>query len=283
MTMSLQNLGGPAAVTAAAVVLLVAERVTPLRRRTRPTGRRILVNVAMSAMAFAIGSLVVRPTALRLIGWTSEANVGILPLAPLPAWARVAAALVLMDLTFYYWHRLNHRWGVLWRFHGAHHADGDMDVTTSFRFHPAEILYSTAFRAAQVTVLGVSLPTYAAYEAVFQCATVFHHSNLRMPIGVERLLNLLIVTPRMHGVHHSVVGEETNSNYSVILRCWDLLHRTLRLNVPQAQITVGAAGWQDPAANTLRSLLLRPFANGPAARGSRKRLNATGSPNRMME
>jgi len=283
MMTSLQNLGGPVAVAAVAVVLLAAERLVPLRRRTRLSGRRIGVNVAMSAMAFAVGALVVRPTALRLIGWTSEANVGILPLAPLPAWARVAAALVLMDLTFYYWHRLNHRWGLLWRFHGAHHADGDMDVTTSFRFHPVEVLYSTAFRAAQVTVLGVSLPTYAAYEAVFQCATVFHHSNLRMPIGLERLLNLLIVTPRMHGVHHSVVGEETNSNYSVVLRCWDLLHRTLRLNVPQARITIGAGGWEDQAANTLRSLLLRPFAPPAAVRSPKNRPGAAASPTRMME
>ena len=216
ITTPLQNLGAAGVVAAVVVVLLVTERLAPLRRRTRPTARRVLVNVTMSVLAFAAGYLVVRPTAAQLMGWTSETTIGVLRLVPLPTWAGIAVGMVLMDLTVYYWHRLNHRWGLLWRFHGAHHADPDMDATTSFRFHPVEILYSAAFRAAQVSILGVSLPTYAAYEAVFQCATVFHHSNLRMPIGMERLLNRLIVTPRMHGVHHSVVGEETDSNYMLI-------------------------------------------------------------------
>ncbi len=101
--------------------------------------------------------------------------------------------------------------------------------------------------------------TYAVYEVVFQWATVFHHSNVRLPLGLERLLNLVVVTPRMHGIHHSTVKEETNSNYSVVLRWWDWLHRSLVLAVTQAEITIGVPGYLQPRDNTLGHLLVMPF------------------------
>jgi sterol desaturase/sphingolipid hydroxylase (fatty acid hydroxylase superfamily) len=220
---------------------------------------RIIVNALLSALAFATGFFTVRVAAHQLIGWSSGAGFGLLNWVPLPLPLQFLVGFLLMDLTFYYWHRANHAFGLLWRFHNVHHLDPDMDVTTSFRFHFAEVLYSVGFRVFQVTLIGVSLFTYAAYELVFQCATMFHHSNLRLPIRVERWINKVIVTPRMHGIHHSVVRDETNSNYSVVFRWWDAFHRTLRVAVPQAAIRIGVAGYQDPADNRLWSLLAGPF------------------------
>jgi sterol desaturase/sphingolipid hydroxylase (fatty acid hydroxylase superfamily) len=164
-----------------------------------------------------------------------------------------------MDLTFYYWHWANHRICLLWRFHNVHHIDPDMDVSTSFRFHFVEILYSTAFRVLQVFVLGIAPLTYVVYETIFACCTMFHHSNVRLPLQLERLMNKVIVTPRMHGIHHSVVKGETNSNYSVIFRWWDLLHRTLILNIPQSLIRIGVPGYQQIKDNRLWTLLGMPF------------------------
>src|SRR6185503_6617510 len=105
-------------------------------------------------------------------------------------------------LSFYYWHRLNHRLPLLWRFHSVHHMDPDLDVTTAVRFHFGEILLSTVFRSLQVVALGVGLTGYLLYEPRLQCANLFHHSNLRLPIRLERALNWVLVTPRMHGIHH---------------------------------------------------------------------------------
>jgi sterol desaturase/sphingolipid hydroxylase (fatty acid hydroxylase superfamily) len=164
-----------------------------------------------------------------------------------------------MDLTFYYWHWLNHNICLLWRFHNVHHIDPDLDVTTSFRFHLVEILYSTAFRVLQVLVLGVAPLSYAIYGTIFMCATMFHHSNIRFPIGLERVFNKIIVTPRMHGIHHSAVKSETNSNYSVIFRWWDWLHKTLVLNVPQQAIQIGVPAYKKQEDNRLWSLLKMPF------------------------
>jgi sterol desaturase/sphingolipid hydroxylase (fatty acid hydroxylase superfamily) len=137
--------------------------------------------------------------------------------------------------------------------------DPDLDVSTGFRFHFGEVLLSTLFRVTQVGLLGVSFTTFALYELVFQAGTLFHHSNLRLPIRLERLLVLIMVTPRMHGIHHSQVRRETDSNYGVVFCWWDRLHRTLGLNIPQAQIDIGVPGYSLPQDNTFWQALLFPF------------------------
>src|SRR5918999_397651 len=145
------------------------------------------------------------------------------PKSPLLARLAVKAVLVflLTDLSFYYWHRANHAWPLLWRFHNAHHIDPDLDVSTAMRFHFVEIGYSAAFRALQVIVIGGPAWAFVVYETAFQLNTLFHHSNMRLPIGVERWLNLVLVTPRMHGIHHSKRFDEINSNWSSVFPWWD--------------------------------------------------------------
>lgn len=129
----------------------------------------------------------------------------------------------------------------------------------AFRFHFGEVAMSAAFRVVQVAFIGISLPAFVAYELVFQANTVFHHSNVRLPIRFERWLNKLLVTPRMHGIHHSQVEGETNSNYSVVFPWWDRFHRTLGLNVPQAEIVIGVPAYSSPEDNHLVNTLLMPF------------------------
>jgi sterol desaturase/sphingolipid hydroxylase (fatty acid hydroxylase superfamily) len=141
----------------------------------------------------------------------------------------------------------------------VHHIDPDLDVSTGFRFHFGEVLFSTIFRVVQVTSIGVPFFTFAAYELVFQAGTLFHHSNLRLPIRFERLLNTLMVTPRMHGIHHSQVRNETNSNYGVVFPWWDWLHRTVGLNIPQSKIEIGIPGYTSPDDNKLWRTFILPF------------------------
>jgi sterol desaturase/sphingolipid hydroxylase (fatty acid hydroxylase superfamily) len=249
-----------AILAAAFLCFMLLERVFPLRRRTRPSGARVMTNGLMSLTAFLAGTLAVRPVAFGLMDWATAGGVGLLHWVRLPFPAQFVVGFVLMDLSFYYWHRANHRWPFLWRFHNVHHVDPDLDATTSFRFHFGEVLLSVAFRAAQVTVLGVSPATYLLYEIVFQCETVFHHSNLRLPVRLERCINAVIVTPRMHGIHHSNVREETDSNYSVVFSVWDRLHRSVRLNVPQAQVVIGVPAYHVLEDNAVPALLVAPFA-----------------------
>lgn len=241
-------------------LLLVLETRRPLRRRKRWRGQRFLVNFCFTALGFAAGTLTVMPAALGLAFWAQDHSLGLLPLLlPRSPWAQAGLGILWLDLTFYYWHRFNHLRPLLWRFHNVHHVDPDLDVTTSFRFHFGEVLYSTPFRLLQVGLFGISPATFILYELLFNCATMFHHSNVRLPLALERLLNKVLVTPRMHGIHHSAVGPETNSNYSVVFSCWDRLNASLRLNVPQAEVVIGVPAYLRPGDNRLAHLLQLPL------------------------
>ncbi|MBN2128916.1 MAG: sterol desaturase family protein [Sedimentisphaerales bacterium] len=240
-------------------LLFVAEQVVPLRRRKSPLARRLAVNLVMAACVLAVGSLAVRSVGLLGANWTESRNFGLCSLLPLPPWLGIVLGFGLMDLTFYYWHRANHVIPLLWRFHNVHHIDPDLDVSTSFRFHFVEIGYSTLFRIVQVVALGVTPLTYVIYETVFAVGTMFHHANVCLPYRLERRLNKVFVTPRMHGVHHSAVRAETDSNYSVVFSWWDRLHRTLVLNVRQGDIRIGVPAYQRREDNALGPLIRMPF------------------------
>lgn len=220
---------------------------------------RLATNAAMAGVAVLVMRVALLPAVLAMAGWAERYELGLTPMAPVPGLARAALAFVLLDYTTYLWHRLNHGVPFLWRFHGVHHTDLDLDVSTAFRFHFGELLLSVGTRALQITIIGVGPMLVLAWEAVELAATAFHHSNLRLPIGLERTLNGVLVTPRMHGIHHSIVEDETNSNWSVVFSWWDRAHGTVRLNVPQAAITIGLPVYRDPAEVRLLPLLKIPF------------------------
>jgi sterol desaturase/sphingolipid hydroxylase (fatty acid hydroxylase superfamily) len=148
---------------------------------------------------------------------------------------------------------------MLWRFHNVHHTDLDLDVSTAARFHFGEILLSIPFRMLIVLVFGIPPLIYLVFEIVFESASLFHHSNWRLSLGLERWLNHVIVTPRMHGIHHSIVERETDSNWGTIFCWWDKLHRSLRRDISQNEITIGVAGFREEHELTLGKLLALPF------------------------
>ena len=255
----MRSLPTPLIVVAILALLFVLERRFPLRKTTCVLVGRLLVNFSISALTFLIAAVQVRPTVLATLYWANAKTFGVIHLVPLPAPVEFALSFLLMDLAFYYWHIVNHRVPFLWRFHNVHHIDPDLDASTGFRFHFGEVAMSAVFRVVQVSVIGLSGWAFAIYELVFQANTLFHHSNLRLPIRFERLLNKMLVTPRMHGIHHSQVQRENNSNFGVVFPWWDRVHRTLGLNIAQAEIAIGIAGYSQPQDNTLRNALLMPF------------------------
>ena len=147
----------------------------------------------------------------------------------------------------------------MWRFHIVHHTDLDLDVTTAIRFHFGELIGSVFFRGAAVVLIGVSPLTALIYEILFEAATQFHHSNIKLPFRFEKTLNKIFVTPRMHGIHHSMVKRETDSNYSIIFSFWDRIHKTVRLNIPQNEIVTGVPSYADETELTIGQLLKLPF------------------------
>jgi len=240
------------------VFLFCLERWIPLRKPRHGLARRLFANLAISALALVAAAVLVDPAGIRALEFASDRGVGLLRWAGLSPIAEFMIDFALLDLTFYYWHLANHKLAFLWRFHNVHHIDPDLDVSTSFRFHFAEVAMSAGFRIIQIAALGVSPVTFATYELAFQIGTLFHHSNVRLPLMVERFLGLVLVTPRMHGIHHSEVRRENNSNFSVVFPWWDRIHRTLRLNVPQSLIVIGIPAYPGATDNEPGRALLMP-------------------------
>lgn len=235
------------------------ERRQPLRRETEPKLRRDARNLAVAALSAVTVQTLEQPVVDPLAEVVERRRWGLLPSLRLPRWMEVPLALIALDYTFYLWHVLTHRVPFLWRFHKVHHVDLDLDASTALRFHFGEMALSVPWRAAQVLVLGVSPRALALWQKLTLIEILFHHSNVKLPLEVERLLCCVLVTPRMHGIHHSIVEEETNANWSSGLTIWDYLHGTLRLDVPQDAIIIGVPAYRRPEELTLPKLLVIPF------------------------
>ena len=248
---------------AALGALFVAERRRPLRRQREPGPARVARNLTIGLLAGVTTAASEFPMVAPVQRLAERGRMGLLRLIPMPRALRLVLGFLLLDYTLYLWHWMNHRAPLLWRFHAVHHVDLDLDSTTGLRFHFGEMAMASAFRAAQVLLLGVDRETLRLWQQTLVVSVAFHHSNLELPIEVERRLNAVIVTPRMHGIHHSTRADETDSNFSSLLSVWDRLHRSLRLDVPQAAVTIGVPGFSKPEDVTLEQSLLLPFREDP--------------------
>jgi len=231
----------------------------PLRSQVEPKLTRTARNLTVAVISAVAVLLMEAPVALGLAALVERHDVGLLNLVQLPAWLKTILAIVLLDYTLYLWHVLTHKVPLLWRFHLVHHVDLDLDASTALRFHFGELAVSVPWRMAQVIVIGVSPLSYLTWQFFVFLSILFHHSNVELPIRLEKWINRLFVTPRMHGIHHSMVREETDSNWSSGLTLWDRLHGTLRLNVPQREVTIGVPAYRKAEDVELLKILLMPF------------------------
>jgi len=239
--------------------MLLAERFAPLRRTVESKLRRVLRNLSTGGVSLALMSLVQAPLLQPVAAWIVRERVGLLQLVQWPRWLETLLAIVLLDYTLWWWHWANHRIPFFWRFHLVHHIDRDLDASTALLFHFGELALSIPIRAAQMILIGVDSQTLWLWQTILFASILFHHGNVRLPLRLERLLVRLIVTPRMHGIHHSDRLNETNTNWSSLLSWWDYLHGTILLNVPQTEITIGVPAYSEPPDVTIGKILLLPF------------------------
>jgi sterol desaturase/sphingolipid hydroxylase (fatty acid hydroxylase superfamily) len=241
------------------LALVWLERRRPLRRSVEPKGRHDVRNLAIAGLSAAAVQIVENPITQPLAALVEQRRLGLLKTLRLPGWLELPLAVVLQDYLLYVWHILVHKVPFLWRFHLVHHVDLDLDASTALRFHFGEMVLSVPWRAAQVVVIGVSPLALSVWQTATLVEILFHHSNVELPLEVERLLSRLVVTPRIHGIHHSIIPEETSSNWSSGLTLWDWLHGTERTDVPQEEITIGVPAYRSPEELTLPKVLVMPF------------------------
>ncbi|MEO6843608.1 MAG: sterol desaturase family protein [Ginsengibacter sp.] len=241
------------------IILFLLESKFQLRKRVQNRWERITINFLVSIPSFALLRLVFIPFMVWLAYKNEQWQFGLNYLYVAPAWLKALIAFLLLDYTNYLWHIVLHKMPLMWRFHLVHHTDLDLDITTSFRFHFGELIGSVFFRGASVILIGISPLMVLVYEIVFEASNQFQHSNMKIPFRFEKVLNKIFVTPRMHGIHHSIKKRETDSNFSIIFSFWDRLHKTIKLNVRQDDIVTGVAVYPDEKELTTGILLKLPF------------------------
>lgn len=188
---------------------------------------------------------------------------GLLQLVPAPQGVEILLSILVLDLAIYFQHVVFHAVPLFWRLHMVHHADLDFDVTTGLRFHTLEILLSLGIKSAVVVLLGPPAVAVLAFEVLLNATSLFNHSNIRMPLLVDRIIRSVVVTPDMHRVHHSLHPWETNSNFGFSLSWWDHLFGTYRAQPVDGhtQMTIGLSQMPDPRlTQPLRRILWLPFS-----------------------
>jgi sterol desaturase/sphingolipid hydroxylase (fatty acid hydroxylase superfamily) len=183
----------------------------------------------------------------------------------LPLWLAVALSVIIMDFAIYLQHVLIHAVPALWRLHRMHHADLDFDVTTGARFHPLEIILSMGLKLMVVGALGAPAAAVLIFEVILNATSMFNHSNVGLPARLDRAVRLIVVTPDMHRVHHSVIPAETNSNFGFSLPWWDHLFGTYKAQpeAGHAGMTIGIEQFRDGRDLRLDRMLIQPFRGAP--------------------
>ena len=249
------------AFAAVLMLLVIGEILAPRRQFTVQRRRRWPGNIGVVVLSTLLLRFLV-PTAAVGLALVAEANGwGLLNHVPVPEWLAILAAIILLDLTIYAQHVMFHAVPVLWRLHRMHHSDLEFDVTTGFRFHPGEILLSMVIKLGAVVVLGAPALGVMIFEVLLNATSMFNHSNIRLPAAVDAGLRRIMVTPDMHRVHHSVVAQETNSNFGFNLPWWDRAFGTYRAQPVAGHdgMSVGLLQFRDPSELRLDRMLTQPL------------------------
>jgi sterol desaturase/sphingolipid hydroxylase (fatty acid hydroxylase superfamily) len=243
------------------LLMLVWELLAPRRRRTVRRPLRWSGNLGLVALDTLLVRLVIPVGAVGMAFLAAERGWGVLNNLTLPLWLAVALSFVVLDLVIYLQHVMFHAVPALWRLHMVHHADLDFDTTTGVRFHPIEILLSMAIKLGAVVLLGAPAVAVLLFEMALNATSLFNHGNVRLPAWLDRALRLIVVTPEMHRVHHSVRPHETNSNFGFNLPWWDFLLGTYRAQPTDGheQMTIGLEQFRDESVERLDRMLVLPF------------------------
>lgn len=242
------------------------EVAAPRRRREIPRLLRWSSNLGIVALDTLLVRLAFPLVAVGLALMAQERGWGLFNAFDMPFWLAFVLSLLALDLAIYLQHVMFHAVPGLWRLHRMHHADLEFDVTTGLRFHPVEILLSMAYKLAVVAALGPPALAVLVFEVLLNATSMFNHSNIALPQRVDRLLRLIVVTPDMHRVHHSIHPSETNSNFGFNLPWWDRLLGTYRAQPRDGHegMTIGIEQFRNTRELWLDRMLIQPML-GPAS------------------
>ncbi|MBN1102124.1 MAG: sterol desaturase family protein [Deltaproteobacteria bacterium] len=249
------------------LLVAVVELLFPRRTLTTSKASRWFANIGIVFINTFLLRLLFPVTAVGMAAWAQQKGWGLFNHADLPYALEVALSVAALDFVIYLQHAMFHAIPTLWRLHMMHHADMDFDLTTGTRFHPVEIFISMLIKVSAITLLGAPALGVILFEILLNGTAMFNHGNFFLPPGLDRVLRLIVVTPDMHRVHHSVFPNETNSNFGFNLPWWDRLMGTYKAQPSRGHLdmTIGLNQFRDPSRLGLGRLLVLPFVGKQGA------------------
>jgi sterol desaturase/sphingolipid hydroxylase (fatty acid hydroxylase superfamily) len=247
------------ALALAFAVIALAETFLPFRSLPSSTPRRWISNAVLLIVSNATLICAFRLSGIALAITIRAASHGVLNRVAIPYSVQFAIGFAALDLANYVSHRLLHAVALMWSVHQVHHTETDIDLTTGFRFHPVEALFSQALALITIALLGPppGAAAFAALAVTFQA--FFDHGNLRIPETTDRILRWLIITPDMHRVHHSEELLEQNANFGAILSLWDRMFGTYLAGQASALTRYGLVELANGSELSGAQLLTLPF------------------------
>ncbi len=241
--------------------MALLEIFIPKRQLIQSKSKRWGTNLSISVINSFVVKLLGPVSAMVVAHYATNNNWGLFALTPLPLWLEIVLAFILLDLAIYFQHVLSHKIPLIWQFHKVHHSDRDIDVTTAIRFHPIEIVLSMLYKVVIIVILGTSPIAVFWFEVALNACAMFNHSNINLPLTFDKYIRKLLVTPDMHRVHHSIIVNETDSNYGFCLSIWDRWFKTYNTQPQQGHydMIIGLENQQHHSTSNFFWSLAFPF------------------------
>lgn len=243
------------------LILAMMELFAPRRELEHVKAKRWLTNWIIVIIDSFVLRLIFTGAAVGVALWAETNGYGLFNVLDVSTAIAVIISFIALDFAIWFSHLASHKVPLLWAVHRMHHSDVDIDVSTAIRFHPIEIVLSMIWKMLIVVILGAPAFSVLVFEIVLNGTAMFNHSNIKLPLGMDRIVRLFVVTPDMHRVHHSIVHDETDSNYGFNLAIWDRIFGTY-IDQPEAghkAMKIGLSEWQDKRPTQLLWSLKVPF------------------------
>ena len=243
------------------ILMMLWELLAPRRQLLIARWQRWLVNFSLSILAMLLMRISIASGALWMASQVMTHQWGLLNVINLPNEGHFFIGIVLLDLAIYLQHRASHRWKWLWKLHQVHHTDLEFDVSTAIRFHPFEIALSMGYKMGVIVLIGASPMSVMVFEILLSSCALFNHSNIKLPLKVDKILRIFLVTPDMHRVHHSVIKQETDSNYGFSISLWDRVFKSYVAQPHQGHLSmnIGLPKYRHINDLNILQLLAMPF------------------------
>ena len=206
-------------------VLTMIETIFDLSTKRRLGWRETIANISIEIGNRLLDNTVIG--AIFIIGFLTAEEFAFSEI-PVTWWSWIVA-LICVDFTYYWMHRIEHERRILWAVHSVHHSSQEYNLTTAQRLSWLESLYEWIFFIPLLLIGFDALQVLASLLTVVIYQTWIHTEK----IGRLGWLDGIFNTPSVHRVHHAINAIYLDKNYGGILIIWDRIFGTYQIEIEQ--------------------------------------------------